>query len=977
MSQSQCIVNAIPTRPHWYVLRFPFNRALSDLLKQIPGVRWVADRKTWEAPLHALGTISDVVQSENFGILQVAPLTNPDHASPYVPPLDSLMQPMREYQADAVKRCLVSGGYLISFDVRLGKAQPLYAKVLTPTGWTAIGQLRIGDFVIDPDTGQAVKVKGVFERGIRQVFDVQMNDGSKTQCCNEHLWYATHIVRRTRHQEGELLSTKELLKRGLQFAGNKQNKWYLPFTEPVHFQRNEDLPLDPYVLGALLGNGFLDDSVCLTTADKFISQKVRGLLPRDVTLNQKGQKTNEFRIVGTVHGTNSVLNVIRALGLCGAHAADKFIPNRYLYASVKDRRALLAGLLDTDGDSATKAVKFIALYSTASPMLRDGVISLVRSLGGFATYGTKEKPKYTYRGQVRYGQTSYRVSIRMIDTPFTLPRKLKHWLPNRMARSIESITPAAVVETRCISVESKRGLYITDDYIVTHNTPVGSIAAASALANGTINTVLVLYPNSVRHEWERQLPMWSHGLKLTPLEGKTPLSPVEARTLKAAPYLVLGCHYEILGDRGECITEILRARGKFTIVADECHFVKNRKAKRTAVALSLAREPGCIFRWGFTGTPMRNTPRDMWAIFDFLQPDSMGSYSKFTTRYADGHLGDYGWEDDGESHPEELRDRLKVTSYRLTRSDVAAWLPPIDRTVRLCELDADARRLYSVQEQAAAPALLAALSGGDISGSHVQKMRQIANTTIGAKLETLIERAKYHTEGRGMKIVVWAIFHESLKAAHQALTDAFVEQGKNAVPVATMPIFLAGGWDDRAKRMKQIEQWQNTRGPAILCANSLSSGIGIDLADADTSIMTELAWVPADFLQVEGRTQDIHQGKALTPRIYEYLLAKGTIDEDMAIAMLRKIGSIEKVIGADSSIKALGDVLHAGGVVASENLALRSEEPDVVREALIRLRTRLFGGDMSDPDAMVQHQLAANIDEAYTDDEPTEEPPTE
>jgi hypothetical protein len=168
----------------------------------------------------------------------------------------------------------------------------------------------------------------------------------------------------------------------------------------------------------------------------------------------------------------------RALGLTGTRAVSKFIPYIYKFNGVADRVALLQGLLDTDGsvDGASRIE-----FSTVSKQLARDVIELVQSLGGTATL-SERIPTYTYQGQRRQGRRSYRLNIALPAEirPFRLSRKANRYTHRPKYPPSRAITEVQYVgrkQAQCIAVDAPDHLYVTDDYIVTHNTMIGMLIA--------------------------------------------------------------------------------------------------------------------------------------------------------------------------------------------------------------------------------------------------------------------------------------------------------------------------------------------------------------------------------------------------------------------------------------------------------------------------------------------------------------------
>jgi phosphate starvation-inducible PhoH-like protein len=183
---------------------------------------------------------------------------------------------------------------------------------------------------------------------------------------------------------------------------------------------------------------------------------------------------------GGVIVSNPVTVVLRELGLAGTRSNTKFIPGQYLHNTAAVRLAMLQGLLDTDGGPVTQLGRTCRVqYTTCSERLRDDVIFLVRSLGGVAYARTRfaagRAPGRARGRDVHYRSDAFVVDIRLPEgiEPFRLTRKREVYRASgggRPMRFIDSIEPAGDEETVCIQVAAADSLYVTDDFLVTHNT---------------------------------------------------------------------------------------------------------------------------------------------------------------------------------------------------------------------------------------------------------------------------------------------------------------------------------------------------------------------------------------------------------------------------------------------------------------------------------------------------------------------------
>lgn len=358
-----------------------------------------------------------------------------------------------------------------------GKAQPLYEPVLTSKGWKKMGDLTLKDKIINPVTGRPIPLNSIHDRGKLPTYRVSFDDGTYTECAGDHLW-SVYKSGKTRYRLCTLdtLSLLEDYKiENKSVPGTYKYRYSIPLTQPIEYSK-KDLPIHPYVLGFILGDGCISGNspiVRVSTNEKDCEEVVSRLRsylpdPNMVHMGTNPSKGNirHFRI----HGLGKEL---RGLGLIGKKSANKFIPKIYLKSSIEDRKLLLAGLLDTDGHSGSKSkISKVSTYDSKSKVLRDGVVELVRSLGGISRSSVSARFKYG-----RY-TTTYSCSIRMNYIPFLRNYKKEEFgnftRRNRMVKVIRNIEYIGLQEVRCITVDSPDGLYITRDYTVTHNSSIFS-----------------------------------------------------------------------------------------------------------------------------------------------------------------------------------------------------------------------------------------------------------------------------------------------------------------------------------------------------------------------------------------------------------------------------------------------------------------------------------------------------------------------
>jgi hypothetical protein len=369
-------------------------------------------------------------------------------------------------EQEAIWKAMTSGStghILVDAKAGTGKEQPVDCLVQTPRGPVPIGCLSVGD-VIFASSGSLQHVVGVYPQGVKQSYRVSFRDGAVTRCGHEHLWLLTNKGKYANREKVVPLSY---------MLGNVTNsegdcKHRIPLCQAVRYEPREYL-IDPYLLGLLIGNGYLSGN---TPAISFNAEDT-GILEEFHKIVSRSQLRTALRCTGgdglqttlvpddkLRHNSENWLTVeLRRLGL-NVKSPEKDIPKEYLIGSVDQRRRLLAGLMDTDGSCRENRTS----YSTTSFNLAMAVRTLVQSLGGTAILALPD---------TRYKHTCYTVNVKMFESPFGVSSKSASWHPsakNPPSRYITAIEPDGPCEQVCIKVSSSDSLYLTDEFVCTHNT---------------------------------------------------------------------------------------------------------------------------------------------------------------------------------------------------------------------------------------------------------------------------------------------------------------------------------------------------------------------------------------------------------------------------------------------------------------------------------------------------------------------------
>lgn len=349
------------------------------------------------------------------------------------------------------------------------------SEVQTPDGPVPIENIRPGDLVFGGN-GDLTRVTAVHPRGKRQMYRVTFSDRTSVLCDAEHLWEVRQRDTANRFVI-RVMSTAEMMAAGVRlYEGYRFN---VPLCGEAQYPER-DLPADPYLIGAWIGDGTMlyrtangAQSPRLSTGDPFIAEEAARRSISGIEVVRYSELVYGFAD-RLRHFGNRMRDVLVMLGL-DRKSEERFIPVIYRQAAPKQRWDLLRGLMDTDGHAKRGGR---SLYTTCSAQLARDVQDLVQSLGGRAVilgpFHSGEGG--TLNGHVIHRRRPlYRVEICTRENPFLLPRKAEKWegggsnLRKSSTKAIVSIATEDERECRCITVEAADGLFLTGNWTVTHN----------------------------------------------------------------------------------------------------------------------------------------------------------------------------------------------------------------------------------------------------------------------------------------------------------------------------------------------------------------------------------------------------------------------------------------------------------------------------------------------------------------------------
>jgi len=373
----------------------------------------------------------------------------------------------------------------------VGKAQPLDSLILTTNGWKKMGDMKINDEVITP-SGRISKVTGVFPQGEKDIYKISSKDGRIAESCGEHLWKVYGVPEsKERLRNWSIMNTYKMIH--LLESTNYNLKIPLINNDIFNNRIDENFEINPYVMGILLGDGCIrTNEVNFTTDDNSIYEDVEMEIGDKLVLNKvktgEKKKTPTYRInmkydyllnertkYNKGDRIHPYLKELDLLNLTNSKSYNKFIPEKYKNSSFKNKISIIQGLLDSNG-YVTKTGS-IYFYSTSYQLVKD-LQYIIWSIGGIAQIKEKNTT-YEYNGDKKNGRKIYSLLIRYKYPKdlFRLDKKKnrlseKYQYSDKLKNNISKIEYVGKKEAQCIMIDDEDHLYITNDFIVTHNTAI-------------------------------------------------------------------------------------------------------------------------------------------------------------------------------------------------------------------------------------------------------------------------------------------------------------------------------------------------------------------------------------------------------------------------------------------------------------------------------------------------------------------------
>lgn len=352
------------------------------------------------------------------------------------------------------------------------------------------GDLTTDDYVFNR-LGNPVRIKGVFPQGYRQIYRFTFEDGRVVDASDEHLWTIfSSKQRRNKSSKGMTVNSRQILDLGLK-SYHKNNRVGMKYYVPANMEMNYPEKLydvDPYVVGAMLGNGHVKDGRVLefSSSDEETVIKIASLLSASGYIKNENNYCWHFENPN-VENRNRLKYFqgydVKVDGLYDCLSSEKYISDDYKYGSIEQRWKLIQGLFDTDG-SISNDDRYNVSYTSASEQLVLDIQSVLWSLGVSSTISLNVRPD---------GKRCYKLHVRVNNKDkhkfFSLSRKLNVAIESSNMkktrektfdyvgiRNIEVLDEMSTMT--CIYIDDEEHLYQTANGIVTHNTEMIKQAAS-------------------------------------------------------------------------------------------------------------------------------------------------------------------------------------------------------------------------------------------------------------------------------------------------------------------------------------------------------------------------------------------------------------------------------------------------------------------------------------------------------------------
>lgn len=881
-------------------ISFSYNHVYVNLMRAQAQRFWHADDKVWEIPYENISGVIDRLNRNQYTLTITKEAESAMHdvvATDTIPEDYMFKTTPFAHQIDGIKYGLSHPKFILGDEQGLGKALALDTKVYTPNGFKTIADIQVGDVVFGKN-GKPTNVTAVYNHTNVEMYEITFSDTTKIQCCKDHLWEVTS------NGHTEVVDTQTLYARDMRLTAVGYKAHAVDVCKPVEFAEQE-LIINPYLLGYLIGNGVLfnnQDSIFFKTNAFDVYQYIADNIPDNcyIKSSDNNNKLNQFVV------TDDIYAVIESMNLTKTKLTTQFIPDVYKYNSIENRAEIIRGIFDSSNCSRMHTdIHFI----TISKQLAYDVQLICESLGCIATVSEIEVGNYC--GYLVVVESSnYSMLFR-----FSPILNKSSYYESELVRTIIDIKKIENANAKCITVDNKDSLYLINHFIPTHNTKqMIDLACIKKQICGYKHCLVIACVNGLKYNWQEEVGVHSEESgyilgtrinrkgasyigsnedRLADLENidsikqyfiitnietlrysKKSQVPLKTKGPGGVTKYKTVTHYPIV----DKLQELIKDGEISMIVADEIHKCKDSASQQGRALLSLNAETIVAL----SGTPLMNNAIDLYTPLKFIGAENHSLYA-FEQHYCiHGGFGNH--QIIGYKNLPELQSLLDKYMLRRLKNEVLD-LPEKIYINDYVEMSKEQAKLYTdILDDLRQNIDKVKLSPNPLT--MLIRLRQCTgnpdilctNTKTNPKYNRLIELME-EIVANNKKAIVFSNWTNVLNPAYELLK----KQGYN-------PALYTG--DNKDERESEKHKFKTDESCKVICGTIGAMGTGLTLTEATTVIFLDEPWNRAMKDQAEDRAHRIGTTENLNVIT---IMCKDTIDEKIHSIVYRK-GKMSDII---------------------------------------------------------------------------------
>ena len=432
--------------------------------------------------------------------------------------------------------------------------------------------------------------------------------------------------------------------------------------------------------------------------------------------------------------------------------------------------------------------------------------------------------------------------------------------------------------------EAIEKLLANDRYILPDDMGLGkTTSTVIASIESKAKKVLIVCPASLKINWQREIELYSDDYTLI-VEGKKWGSTFKYYIIN---YDILKNFHTTEKTEESDAYKIIMKEGFDLAIIDEAHYISNPQAQRTKLLNDiLAKIPKV---WLLTGTPMTSRPINYYNLLKIVNSPLTLNWKSYVMRYCKGYQFRVGgrkvWNTSGASNLDELRDQTKAVVLRRMKTDILDLpekiVSPIWLELKNTFYDDELSEFLRISEENKEKESIT------VTLNRLMKLRQLIAIEKVEHTCELIDRVLEQDK----KVIVFTNFTMSLDMLHEKYKKKSV---------------ILDGRMSKDRRQQSVDRFQNDSKIKVFIGNIKAAGVGITLTSADTVIMNDLSFVPADHSQAEDRAYRYGQKNSV---LVYYPVFENTIEKTIYNILQKKKDIIDQVMGDGEYSESFGKEL--------------------------------------------------------------------